>query len=75
MKPSILSVRSVACSADILASAVTSIIRLPEGVSNSGDSLMPRTRVNFGPSDNGITAALSREEHDALVAAWRDAEV
>lgn len=57
-------------SADILASEVRAIIRLP--MECPMNEVHPeRTRVEYGGGGGGITLPISREEHDALVAAWR----
>lgn len=84
--PTILHISHEGRSADILASEVRAIIRLPAEPSTvtkhprstmstfDRDAQNPeRTRVEYGGPDNGITLPISREEHEALVAAWRSA--
>lgn len=56
-------------SADILASDVRAITRMPADVSVTGVTNPARTRVDYG--HGCITLPISIEEHYTLVSAWR----
>jgi len=73
--PTILHIGHEDRSADILASEVTSIVRLAAKAPAAQDfsEIPARTRIEYGRDGSGITLPITREEHDALVAAWRSA--
>ncbi len=71
--PTILHISHEDRSADILASEVKAIIRIPESPADDiCPAFPPRTKIEYG--NRGVFMAdISSEEHEALVVAWRSA--